>query len=330
MELKWLLDFLSLSHVQNFTLAAEDRNITQSALSRRIRQLEDWVGLPLVDRSTSPIRLTSAGESFLPKARQAAEFLAALRDETLREHDTERDVLSFATMSTLAMTFFPVWIKRIEASGGPFRTRFTEGRDSFATIVSKLVRNECDFLLTYSHDAVPVIGELGGYPFLSLGQERVIAVSAPAADGSAQHRVSLDGPPASYLGYSSKSFFAEALPRTVFKRSPLPLTTVYENALSAALKATAISGRGLAWVPESLVEREMDGGLLVRASGPEFDLIVETRLYRSFGFRSARAKHFWRVAEALGPIGEISSRAGHVAPSAPDRSDAGLGAISVL
>ena len=45
MELKWLEDALSLSATLSFSRAACERNITQSALSRRIRQLESWLGL---------------------------------------------------------------------------------------------------------------------------------------------------------------------------------------------------------------------------------------------------------------------------------------------
>lgn len=302
MEQKWLQDFLSLSHFLNFTLAAEDRNITQSALSRRIRQLEEWVGLPLVDRSTQPIRLTPAGETFLPKARQAAHLLVALREETLDKHGSTAEVLCFATMSTLAMTFFPRWIERIEAKGGPFRTSFTEGRDSFASIVSKLVRSECDFLLTYSHDSVPAIRQLSGFPYLNLGQERVLAVSAGRGDGTPIHPVVPGASYANFLGYSDSSFFAQVLPSTVFRRANLPLRTVYQHALCAALKAMAVSGHGTAWLPESLVLRELVTGLLVRAADVAFDVTVETRLYRPLRFNSRRASQFWRLAESLGPL----------------------------
>ncbi len=46
MELKWLEDFVSLAEHKSYSRAAGDRNITQSALSKRIKQLEDWIGLP--------------------------------------------------------------------------------------------------------------------------------------------------------------------------------------------------------------------------------------------------------------------------------------------
>ncbi|WP_454854952.1 LysR family transcriptional regulator [Rhizobium binxianense] len=302
MELKWLQDFLSLSHFMNFTLAANDRHITQSALSRRIRQLEEWVGLPLVDRSTYPVRLTSAGESFLPRARKTVDMMIALREETLGQHAGPEDILSFATMSTLVLTFFPVWIERIEANGESFRTRFTEAYSSFSNNVSTLFRNECDFLLTYAHECVPAIRDLSDNPYFTLGSERVIAVSAPANDGGPMHRVNADGASVNYLSYRDSSFFAQALPKTVFEKASFRLNTVYENAMSAALKAMAVSGHGVAWIPESLAVNEMNTGQLVRAADPSFDMVVEIRLYRSYRLRCKRAEQFWKRAEEVGML----------------------------
>jgi DNA-binding transcriptional LysR family regulator len=300
MELKWLEDFLSLSHFMNFTAAAGDRNITQSALSRRIKQLEQWAGLPLVDRSTYPVRLTPAGESFLPRARKAVDTISALREETLQRHSAPEEVLSFATMSTLVLTFFPIWMEKVEAIGEPFRTRFAEAYSSFSGNVSKLLRNECDFLLTYAHECVPAIRDLAEHPYLTLGSERVIAVSAPDEAGQPVHQLTIGGAPVNYLSYRDSSFFAQALPKTIFERAPFELNTVYENAMSAALKAMAVAGHGVAWIPESLAVNEIGNRQLVRAADSTYDMVVEIRLYRSFRLRCKSAGRFWSRAEEVG------------------------------
>ncbi|MBL9048416.1 MAG: LysR family transcriptional regulator, partial [Tabrizicola sp.] len=44
MDLNWLEDFLALAESRSFSRAAEVRGVTQSAFSRRIRALEDWLG----------------------------------------------------------------------------------------------------------------------------------------------------------------------------------------------------------------------------------------------------------------------------------------------
>jgi DNA-binding transcriptional LysR family regulator len=75
LDLKWLGDFECLARTLNFTRAATERNITQSAFSRRIKALESWVGAPLINRAQYPVQLTDAGAQFLPVALAAVSHL---------------------------------------------------------------------------------------------------------------------------------------------------------------------------------------------------------------------------------------------------------------
>lgn len=59
-----------LADTLSFSQAAEQLNMTQPALSKQIIHLENELGVKLFDRSTSPIRLTSAGEYFVSRARK--------------------------------------------------------------------------------------------------------------------------------------------------------------------------------------------------------------------------------------------------------------------
>ena len=79
MELYWLQDFLALVRTSSFSKAAMERHVTQSAFSRRIQALEDWVGTPLFDRSARPVELTAAGQQMLPIAVGSVEPLLDFR-----------------------------------------------------------------------------------------------------------------------------------------------------------------------------------------------------------------------------------------------------------
>lgn len=59
----------------NFTKAATELNVTHSAISHQIRALEDWVGQPLFERGPRGLRLTEAGEQFMPPIRVAFQQL---------------------------------------------------------------------------------------------------------------------------------------------------------------------------------------------------------------------------------------------------------------
>ena len=48
MDLQWLEDFLTLAETRSFSRSAELRGVTQSAFSRRIRALEEWLGTGLL------------------------------------------------------------------------------------------------------------------------------------------------------------------------------------------------------------------------------------------------------------------------------------------
>src|SRR5438445_10672945 len=68
MELTEIAAFIAIKRTGGFTRAAELLHISQPAISRRIELLERELGAPLFERLSSGIRLTAAGEAFLPYA----------------------------------------------------------------------------------------------------------------------------------------------------------------------------------------------------------------------------------------------------------------------
>lgn len=64
--LAWLQAFEAAARHLSFTLAGEELNVTQSAISQRIRQLEDRLGQPLFVRHARSLSLTPAGQAWLP------------------------------------------------------------------------------------------------------------------------------------------------------------------------------------------------------------------------------------------------------------------------
>ena len=69
MELRHLEGFVALAEVLSFTKAATNINVSQSAMTRLIRQLETDLGVVLVERSTHRVALSDAGVAFLPQAK---------------------------------------------------------------------------------------------------------------------------------------------------------------------------------------------------------------------------------------------------------------------
>lgn len=69
MDIKDLRCFIVLAEELNFRQAAEKLHISQPPLTRRIRQLEQELGVSLFERTTRRVALTEAGQSLLREAR---------------------------------------------------------------------------------------------------------------------------------------------------------------------------------------------------------------------------------------------------------------------
>ena len=81
METRYFKTLQAVLESGSFSRAASDLNITQSAVSQRIRFMEEQYGMPLVDRSGSVIAATAAGGAVLRKASQILALEHDLQDE---------------------------------------------------------------------------------------------------------------------------------------------------------------------------------------------------------------------------------------------------------
>ncbi len=111
-ELKWLEDLLVLLEERSISRAAVRRHVTQPAYSRRIRQLEQWLGVELVDRSTKPIKIRDSALALEDGVRELVNGFYAMRN---RVHETAERV-TFVAQHTLAISRFPMLIRGIKQS----------------------------------------------------------------------------------------------------------------------------------------------------------------------------------------------------------------------
>jgi len=293
MELKWLEDFLSLARTRSFSRAADERHVTQSAFSRRIQALELWLGVSLVDRSSYPTTLTAEGREFLETAEETVRMLHASRFALQASKRPSTQVVSIAALHTLSLHFFPRWFRTIEKDVGQIGSRLLP--DDFHSCLQALVEGSYDFLLTFHHTNVPILLEPELYPHIVVGMDSFVAVRSANLEAGADDAASLP-----LLGYASNSFlgrvatFAQAQAGS----PPAHVTHTNENAMAEGLKFMALEGYGLAWLPRSLVARELDEGTLTIV-GPEIPL--EVRLYRSARRTRPIVEKVWSAAQLAAP-----------------------------
>jgi LysR family glycine cleavage system transcriptional activator len=75
-HLTWLRAFEATARHLSFTLAARELNLTQSAVSQHVRNLESFLGRELFERRTRALELTEAGANYLPTVREAFDLIA--------------------------------------------------------------------------------------------------------------------------------------------------------------------------------------------------------------------------------------------------------------
>jgi DNA-binding transcriptional LysR family regulator len=297
METKWLEDFVSLAETRSFSRSAQLRHVTQPAFSRRIQALEAWAGIDLVDRSSYPTRLTPAGQTLHS---QALDILSALQvaRNLMRSHQaTGLDQIEFAAPHSLAFSFFPHWVMDLREQFGLFKSRLSALNVHDAMM--QLTEGSCDLLLAYDHPSQPLQLNPERYELLILGHETLAAYAKAGPDGEPLFTLPGRGSERiPYLGYGSGAYLGR-LVEAMLKQSdePLRLDPLYETDMAEGLKAMAVEGHGLAFLPGSSVRKEIKGRRLVRAAAPGlFELSMEVRVYRE---RPELARHTKPAAQAL-------------------------------
>jgi DNA-binding transcriptional LysR family regulator len=280
-DTKWLEDFVSLAETRSFSRSAQLRHITQPAFSRRIQALEAWAGIALVDRSSYPTRLTPAGETL---HLQALDILGSLQGtrSMMRSHQVAADdMIDFAVPHALAFSFFPHWVMELRKRFSTMKTRLTALNVHDAVL--QLTEGSCDLLIAYHHASQPL--QLGPerYELLSLGSETLAPYARADAEGQPLFRLgSAPGQTVPYLSYGPGAYLGRLVEViTKLAPGPLQLETIHETDMAEGLKAMALEGHGLAFLPASSVKQELGGKRLVRACGAgQYELTMELRIYR--------------------------------------------------
>lgn len=299
MELIWLEDFAALAESLNFSRAAEARNVTQPAFSRRIRALEAWLGTPLFERTAQGVHFTAAGERFHGDAQDLARRIHDLRRD-IREHAArEAGSLRFAATHALSFTFFPHWLRTLEQGRSFGRIQLIS--DSQAGCEQIMMQGGAQFLLCHAHTLAPIHLD-AAFIVRPVGHDRLIPLTATDPDGQPRWRLpGMPGSPLPYLAYSDDSGLGrivEASHRHVGRAFALKPTI--SSHLAAVLLTLARDGSGVAWLPQSLALPDMEAGRLVRAGEPAFDIPVAIHIVRPRARQNAVAEALWARIAAHG------------------------------
>jgi DNA-binding transcriptional LysR family regulator len=139
-----LKTFLEVSRTRHFGRAAEALYLTQSAISFRIRQLENQLGVNLFTRHRNNIRLTAAGEKLLPYAETLMSTWQLARKEVA--NTSRHNEFSIGASASLWECMLNGWLGRLytEHNNLQFEARIAQRQ----SLVKQLHERQLDLLIT--------------------------------------------------------------------------------------------------------------------------------------------------------------------------------------
>lgn len=260
-NLRQIRAFLAVVSAGGFTRAAQLLDLSQPALTVRVRQLEDQVGLRLIDRSARTLELTREGREVFPVfQRMIRDFDAAIADVT-EFTNTERGIVRIAALPSFCT--------------GPLASLFVDFktvnpglsfilRDAVGKKIAGMVRaEEVDF-------GIGVEGEReADLEYVDLCQDRLMLVVPVGHPLEMRERVTL----ADIADYPFVRMDSDTSVRRMVDRAFLSAGLTLKPACEATYMATAVSmvraGLGVTLLPSSAVEINIYKDIAARALAGE-------------------------------------------------------------
>lgn len=288
MEMIEIEAFVAIARAGSVSRGAVAMHLSQPAMSRRIDLLEREIGVPLFDRVPSGVRLTDAGEAFLPFAQQV---LAAARDgaEAARALETEeRGTVTLALVGTLASTPLTARLQvfRNERPGVHLRLQ-TARSDEVSAMVQ---RGEAQLGLRYfaGSESDLVAQPIADEPLLVVCARQSRLINPAATTITALVGVPWVGFPQDRA--SSGEPFARVLAQQLLRGGMGDAEVLAIDSLTAQ-KRLIEADFGVGLMPVSSVEEELRLGTLRVVSCPTLETTVPvTMIYRRNGYLSGAVR----------------------------------------
>lgn len=259
MRIDWIEDLVALLDSGGVADAARLRNVTQPAFSRRIKTLEEVLGIELIDRSVKPSGPSAVLRDRETELRKLAAEQRLLLSDMRQEQSTGLRQLVIASQHAITTSMGPQIINSVaEPSRTHIRLR-SANRDECETL---LIRRQAAISLTYRIKSEPAT-ELASFLLEAvIGEETLIPVC-----GSRHADTLISGFHAGSLriiGYPADVFLGAAVNRHILPQIEAisSISVVTETGLSTAALQLSQSGLGVAWVPAALANPDLARGEL--------------------------------------------------------------------
>lgn len=246
MRLEWLEDVVAILESGSLSQAASRRYLTQPAFSRRVRSIEDYLGVELIDRSCKPARPAATLLEQEKRLRGVAQDLKTLVLDLRKSERHASGQVVIGSQHAITTSVLPGLIAGLFGDlGVTFRLRSANRSECTGMLITK----EADLILTYRSR-----GELA-QPAEEYIEEKLISREKFLPVCSAEIRRTTGGNDLPIIAYPSDVFLGSLLETEILPNIPQDrhIDARVETALTIAALQLAASNVGVTWVPETML-----------------------------------------------------------------------------
>lgn len=253
MDVRALRYFVETVRHASFTQAAKTLFVTQSTVSKMIRQLEDEAGTPLLIRDGHTARPTDTGRVMYQRGLQVLETMRQLSEEMRQTADLRRGALEVGIPPMINLLFTPV-VKRFRELHPGIHLTLREGTGQ--AVEGLVATGELEVGATI----LPIApdGGLNAQPF---GNYPIWVIGPPDAPWAGKTSLPLSALRDARLLIPTDDFAITRRLRQAFADAGLQPSIAAQSAHWDFLVAMASAGLGVALLPEPLMQRMKTRGL---------------------------------------------------------------------
>jgi DNA-binding transcriptional LysR family regulator len=220
--------------------------------------------------------------------------IADVRAHVREVAGAEAATIRIAATHALSLIFFPSWLKRLEAEGLICCVQLAS--DTLNAVETLLLDGRAHFVLCHVHEAVPLRLPASEFDSALVAHDRLIPCAAPGMMATGVASL-MEAP---LLAYGVSSGLGRILRGVIGARLPRLLAAPALTAdLAGALRALCLDGRGVAWLPATLVEDDLEAGRLLPFTDASWEVPVAVRLFRPQMRLTPTAERMWLLAQRL-------------------------------
>lgn len=275
--------FCDIATHRSFSKAAAARQISQPAVSQALQQLEEEVGVTLIDRSKRPIELTAAGGFYFERCQKWLEDYRAIEDAVHRYSGRVTGKVRVASIYSVGLLQMSSYVRRLRDEYREIELHLDYAHPE--AIYSRVLRDEVDLgIVSFPRDG----GEIGCIPWQD--QEMVVSV-APRHPLAAHEDVSLRMLDRLDFVAFTADLTIRRKTEKLLKKADVSVNVTHQFDNVETIKRAVEIDLGVSILPLPTLRRELEFGTLHAAR------LADTRFVRPLGIIHKRHKHLSRAAE---------------------------------